>query len=221
MFQDGEGLAGTPGSDRNASSGQCAPWAYGLRPRHRAVPHAHVPARPPPRRDGASPPGDRARAVRRGSLGRPQGGCRSTSSGRASPARLARGRAAALNARRLAWGALIMAVAASIGGCGKPVLRVADASLGDYYSNKEFRKLSKEQRAEYCAELARQDSTYKAEMQGLQDELEQSKGRSMRLHAEGDSLFALGTALEKRIAASDSVPPRDGRDSTGAPADHV
>src|SRR5439155_18319523 len=62
---------------------------------------------------------------------------------------------------------------------------------------------------------------YKAEMQGLQDELEQCKGRSMRLHAEGDSLFALGTALEKRIAASDSVPLRGGRDGTGAPADHV
>lgn len=114
--------------------------------------------------------------------------------------------------------ALVVALAASIEGCGKPVLRVADASLGDYYTDKEFKKLSKEQMAEYCAELARQDSTYKAEMQGLQDELEQSKGRSMRLHAEGDSLFALGTALEKRIAASDSVPPRDG---TGAPADHV
>ena len=129
--------------------------------------------------------------------------------------------------------ALVVALAASIEGCGKPVLRVADASLGDYYTEKEFKKLSKEQRAEYCAELARQDSTYKAEMQGLQDELEQSKGHSTRLHAEGDSLFALGTALEKRIAASDSVPPRDGRDGrddkehggprdgTGLPADHV
>jgi len=104
----------------------------------------------------------------------------------------------------------VVALAASIEGCGKPVLRVADASLGDYYTDKEFKKLSKEQMAEYCAELARQDSTYKAEMQGLQDELEQSKGRSTRLHAEGDSLFALGTALEKRIAANDSVPPRDG-----------
>lgn len=118
--------------------------------------------------------------------------------------------------------ALVVALAASIEGCGKPVLRVADASLGDYYTDKEFKKLSKEQMAEYCAELARQDSTYKAEMQGLQDELEQSKGRSMRLHAEGDSLFALGTALEKRIAAR----PRDGRDARedkepGAPADHV
>jgi len=110
--------------------------------------------------------------------------------------------------------ALVVALAASIEGCGKPVLRVADASLGDYYTDKEFRELSKEQMAEYCAELARQDSTYKAEMQGLQDELEQSKGRSMRLHAEGDSLFALGTALEKRIAAR----PRDGTGSTG---DHV
>jgi nucleoid-associated protein YgaU len=85
-------------------------------------------------------------------------------------------------------------------GCGKPVLRVADASLGDYYSEREFRKLSKEQRAEYCAELAHQDSIYKEEMLGLRDELDRSKARALRLRAEGDSLFALGTALESRGA---------------------
>jgi nucleoid-associated protein YgaU len=107
------------------------------------------------------------------------------------------------------------------------VLRVADASLGDYYTEKEFKKLSQEQRAEYCAELARQDSIYKAEMSGLQDEVEQSKTRSMRVRAEGDSLFALGTAIEKRIA-SEGGAPRDGKrtpppdDKRPSPArDHV
>ena len=39
-------------------------------------------------------------------------------------------------------------------GCGKPVLRVADASLGDYYTQEEYQKLRKEQREEYCRELA-------------------------------------------------------------------
>jgi len=95
-----------------------------------------------------------------------------------------------------AWVLILAASAASIEGCGKPVLRVADASLGDYYSAKEFRKLSKEQRAEYCSELARQDSVYKAELLDLKGELDQSQARSLRLRAEGDSLFAAGTALE-------------------------
>lgn len=122
--------------------------------------------------------------------------------------------------RRLAGVALLLGLAASIGGCGKPVLRVADASLGDYYSEKEFKKLSKEQRAEYCAELARQDSTYRAEMLRLEEERDQSKARSVRLRAEGDSLFAVGTALEKRIADLDSAPPRD-REASRTQADHV
>ena len=97
---------------------------------------------------------------------------------------------------------MVLALAASIQGCGRPVLRVADASLGDYYSDKEYRKLSKEQRAEYCAELARQDSIYKEELLGLRDEMDRSKARSLRLRAEGDSLFALGTALESRGSAA-------------------
>ena len=101
---------------------------------------------------------------------------------------------------RLRWifqAASVLAVAASIQGCGKPVLRIADASLGDYYTNKEFKKLSAEQRAEYCAELARQDSMYKSELTDIRDQLDQSQARSLRLRAEGDSLFALGTTLEK------------------------
>jgi nucleoid-associated protein YgaU len=101
---------------------------------------------------------------------------------------------------RIAEVAFMTALAASIQGCGKPVLRVADASIGDYYTEKEFKKLSKEQKAEYCAELARQDSIYKQELLGLHEELDQTKARSQRLREEGDSLFALGTALESRVA---------------------
>jgi len=85
------------------------------------------------------------------------------------------------------------------------VLRVADASLGDYYSDREFKKLNQEQRAEYCAELARQDSVYKEELLGLKRELDQSQARALRLREEGDSLFALGTALESREAAGGSA----------------
>ncbi len=110
------------------------------------------------------------------------------------------------------------------------MLRVADASLGDYYTKKEFKKLGKEQKAEYCAELARQDSTYKAEMLSLRDELDQSRSRSQRLREEGDSLFAFGTALETRIAAPgdaggkkprDGGKPRGGEKLLPGKADHV
>jgi nucleoid-associated protein YgaU len=95
---------------------------------------------------------------------------------------------------------MVLVLAASIQGCGKPVLRVADASLGDYYTDKELKKLSKEQRAEYCAELARQDSIYKQDLLALRDEMDQARARSQRLRAEGDSLFALSAALEAEVA---------------------
>ncbi len=89
------------------------------------------------------------------------------------------------------------------------MLRIADASLGDYYTEKEFKKLSEEQRAEYCAELARQDSLYKQEMLGLREELDGARARSQTLRAEGDSLFSLGTNLETRIAQAGSAPSQD------------
>jgi len=114
---------------------------------------------------------------------------------------------------------LFLALTASIEGCGKPVLRVADASLGDYYSDKEFKKLSKEQRAEYCAELARQDSIYKEELLALKEQMDQTQARSLRLRAEGDSLFAVGTALEARAAGG--VPPAPGATTPDRTARHV
>lgn len=131
-------------------------------------------------------------------MGGSQGGGRATGSGHRGPERFAGGRAITLSPRWIRWAALIVILAASIEGCGKPVLRVADASLGDYYTNREFKKLSREQRAEYCAELARQDSLYKSEMLGLNEQMDQSRARSLALRAQGDSLFALGTELEKR-----------------------
>jgi nucleoid-associated protein YgaU len=100
---------------------------------------------------------------------------------------------------------------------------MADASLGDYYTGKEFKKLNEEQRREYCAELARQDSAYKAELIELRAELDQTRSRSMKLRQEGDSLFAVGTAADSRIqdarnGGSQRTPPAAGR--TGA-ATHV
>ena len=116
--------------------------------------------------------------------------------------------------------AMVVALTASIQGCGRPVLRAADASLGDYYTEKEFKKLNDEQRREYCAELARQDSVYKAELIELRTELDATRSRSLELRQEGDSLFALGTAIDSRIqeALSGGSPrkPRSGTSQTGA-----
>jgi len=122
-----------------------------------------------------------------------------------------------LKLRGLPAAAWVVALAASMMGCGKPVLRVADASLGDYYTEKEFKKLNDEQRREYCAELARQDSIYKAELVELRGELDGTRSRSLRLRQEGDSLFALGTAVESRMrgAPGGASPGKPGRRAPG------
>lgn len=98
--------------------------------------------------------------------------------------------------------AVMVALVSSATGCGKPVLRVADASLGDYYTDQEFKKLRKDQRDEYCAELARQDSAYRAEILDAREALDALRARSRGLRAEGDSLFALASRLDSEIRAS-------------------
>jgi nucleoid-associated protein YgaU len=81
-------------------------------------------------------------------------------------------------------------IASVTAGCGKPVLRIADASLGDYYTDKEFKKLSKEQRDDYCNELALQDSMYLEEIQEGTASLAEVDGRREPLRREVDSLLA-------------------------------
>ena len=93
-------------------------------------------------------------------------------------------------------------------GCGKPVLRIADASLGDYYTDKEWKKLSQEQRDEYCAELARQDSLYRAEIEEARGILSEILGRRAPLHALVDSLARAVDSLEARLAEARNQAPR-------------
>ncbi len=85
-------------------------------------------------------------------------------------------------------------------GCGKPVLRIADPSLGDYYTDQEFRKLRKDQRDEYCAELARQDSVYRAEIAENRAILDEIASRRPAMLRETDSLAALADSAEARLA---------------------
>jgi nucleoid-associated protein YgaU len=43
-------------------------------------------------------------------------------------------------------------------------------------------------------------------MLGLNEQLDQSRSHSLRLRVEGDSLFALGTALEKKAPSPRPIP---------------
>ncbi len=91
------------------------------------------------------------------------------------------------------------AIASATAGCGKPVLRVADASLGDYYTDKELRKLNEEQREEYCNELALQDSMFLEEIQEGTASLAEAGARREPLRREVDSLLAEADRREQNV----------------------
>jgi len=86
-------------------------------------------------------------------------------------------------------------------GCGKPVLRVADASLGDYYSEKEYKKLSQEQREEYCGELAEQREIYRGQVADAEEALAAIGRRGGSRGAEVESLRAVAARLEDSLAS--------------------
>lgn len=95
------------------------------------------------------------------------------------------------------WAASLLLAA---GGCGKPVLRLADASLGDYYTEKEFKKLTDEQRQEYCQELADQRETFESEIADAREALDALRLGTPSRRAEVDSLQNVAAALETRVA---------------------
>jgi nucleoid-associated protein YgaU len=91
-------------------------------------------------------------------------------------------------------------LAAVVAGCGKPVLRVADASLGDYYTAKEYRNLSDEQREEYCQELSEQRDLFREQIEGAEEALDALHQTTGPLRVEVDSLTARAEELERRLA---------------------
>lgn len=96
--------------------------------------------------------------------------------------------------------ATLAILAGMIAGCGKPVLRIADASLGDYYTKKEYQKLSEEQRAEYCQELSEQRDLFREQIEGAEEALDALHQNTGPLRAEVDSLTARAEELERRLA---------------------
>jgi nucleoid-associated protein YgaU len=110
--------------------------------------------------------------------------------------------------------AAALAIVAAVGtGCGKPVLRVADASLGDYYTQKEYQQLSDEQREEYCRELAEQRDLFREQIEGAQEALDALHETTGPLRTEVDSLTVRAEELERRLAEATA--------SEGAHGTHV
>lgn len=95
-------------------------------------------------------------------------------------------------------------------GCGRPVLRLADPSLGDYYTKDEFKRLRQEQRDEYCDDLAKQDSSYVAALGDLRLALAETDARRERAGAAADSLTRLADSLSAVLAEARAHAPARG-----------
>ncbi|HEY6571819.1 MAG TPA: LysM peptidoglycan-binding domain-containing protein [Candidatus Eisenbacteria bacterium] len=117
--------------------------------------------------------------------------------------------------RRRIFGAACLA-ALLAAGCGKPVLRIADASLGDYYSPEEFKKLREEQRLEYCQELVEQDSIYREEIAEANLAAERYARRAAGTRAAADSLSRAADSLAALVATRGAAPPRGAVGGSGS-----
>jgi nucleoid-associated protein YgaU len=103
-----------------------------------------------------------------------------------------------------------LAFGALASGCGKPVLRLADASLGDYYTEEEYRRLRDEQRAEYCRALAEQDSIYRETIAQANAASALDAARAATLRAQADSIGAVADSLERVLALAGTTEPAGG-----------
>ncbi len=74
--------------------------------------------------------------------------------------------------------------------------------MGDYYTDKEYRKLREEQRQEYCQELAEQDSIYREEIAEARIAEERFAARAANARASADSVGRLADSLEAMLAAA-------------------
>ena len=109
-------------------------------------------------------------------------------------------------ARAILAAVTVLAVVSLSGaaGCGKPVLRVADASLGDYYTKEEYEKLSDEQREEYCTELANQRDLFLEQIADAEEALRAHRLGDEPRRRELDSLRVAADGLEARLAEARS-----------------
>ncbi len=100
-------------------------------------------------------------------------------------------------------------------GCGKKVTRDADVAAGDYYTEAEFKRLSQEQRDEYCedlaAELERLKKAAHADEMAIGeagDDIKNLKAKATKLQSKLADQDARFVDIEKEIAYFESLPKR-------------
>jgi nucleoid-associated protein YgaU len=113
---------------------------------------------------------------------------------------------------RLAVVLLLLAALAAASGCAR-VERSADPTTGDYYTEEEYQKLSKAQRAAYCAALAAEAERQQACADRSRGDLEREaaairdlEGEMSRLQPRHESLAMQVASLESEIAYYEGLP---------------
>ncbi len=81
--------------------------------------------------------------------------------------------------------ALVLLVAlALVTGCGSGIQRTADPSAGDFYTEEEYQKLSKDQREDYCVDLLREYENAQDGAARARDDIGKEQGAAADLDAE-------------------------------------
>ncbi len=96
-------------------------------------------------------------------------------------------------------------------GCSKKVAREANVSIGDYYTEEEFDRLSKKQRDAYCEDLAGElerlsRETTDAERTGGQDDLADLRREKTRLQTRFQGQKDQVDTIEREIEYYESLP---------------
>ncbi len=89
--------------------------------------------------------------------------------------------------RRTSVALVLLVGLALVTGCGSGIQRTADPSAGDFYTEEEYQKLSKDQREAYCSDLL-------GEYEEVQDDAAQARddiGKEQRASAELDAEMAM------------------------------
>ncbi len=102
---------------------------------------------------------------------------------------------------RLAIALFLLAALVAASGCAR-VERMADPTTGDYYSDEEFQKLSKDQRTAYCAALAAEAAKQQACADRSRGDLENEQAAIRDLEGE---LTGLAPRLEGLAAEIDAL----------------
>jgi len=113
---------------------------------------------------------------------------------------------------RLVIALLLLVALAAVSGCAR-VERAADPTAGNYYSDEEFQKLSKDQRTAYCAALAAEAEKQQACGDRSRGDLEREQAAVRDLEGELtgltprlESLSAEVDALNRDIAYYEGLP---------------